>query len=320
MRGASGAPRFGCGARSGADGCLGMLSAEGGRFGGAVGASNRFLGAFSTGSGCRVGGIMSGALPGCLSFFASSCCGDSLKGVPSGDVVRLDGVCLRSFDFPCRESGVLPAALAGGSKPGVGFTNRSFLPLPGAVEAGAVLGFRGADAAGAGEWSFAGLSLPFPCVDAGVAAAGAVAMGREGAACGEPGGFANPAGDVGAIGADEADGARVWAAFSPGLLLGGGTFFGSSPFIFCFNSACIFGSETWSHPFSMTGLAIFSFTVFGATGAEAFCNVSGAATTNLSPSTLVIVLDLAAAFGSTLVSRSSVIRRIGLVEYWLNVL
>ena len=103
---------------------------------------------------------MSGAFSARLSFLASlSRIGASLKGVPSGEVVRLDGeFWRRSLGLLGIGAGVVPGILDDeGLKVGGGFANRSFPGFPGGVVAGPEVG-----AVGIGETPFSRLSLPLP--------------------------------------------------------------------------------------------------------------------------------------------------------------
>jgi hypothetical protein len=173
---------------------------------------------------------VSGAFSVRLSFFISlSRTAGSLKGVPSGEVVRLEGeLCWRSLGLLRVGAGLVPGAVAEeGLTEGAAFSPRSFLGLPGGVVAGLEAGLTGAAALGIGEALSARLSFPLSLsgAAAGLAAvAGAVeAAGLAGAA-----GLAPVAG----IGLPPAG-----AAFAFGVKLGGGTVLGSSFFIFSFSSA-----------------------------------------------------------------------------------
>ena len=136
-----------------------------------------------------------------LSFPASlSRIGVSLKGVPSGEVARLEG------EFCGRSPG--------------------FLGVDGGLEAGGIDGA----ALGIGEAFSKRLSFPFPLsgVSAGlVDVTGAVVAAAAGA------GVVPGAGAAG----EALAGLCAVSAFSRGLMVGGGTFLGSSLFIFCFSSA-----------------------------------------------------------------------------------
>src|ERR1043166_255003 len=219
----------------------------------------------------------------------------SLTGVPSGDVVRLDGALGCSLGLAGVRAGFASGAVADeGVSAGAGFSPRSFLFLPGGVIAGLLSELTGGT--GVGVASFWSLFL-----GCGVIAGLAGAAELTGLA---PAGLATAAGDVPAAGAagEAPAGLCAASALSRGLTFGGGTFLGSSLFIFCFRSACAFGSETPLQPCSTFGLSIFFLTIFGAIRFGAFSNLSGAATISLSPCTLVRPLDCAATLSSTLLS------------------
>lgn len=170
---------------------------------------------------------MSGAFSLGLSFFTSfSRMAGSLKGVPSGDVVRLEGVlCCRSLGLSRLGAGLVPGTVAGVTA-GSSFSSRSFLAFPGGVVAGLEAGLTGAAAVGMGE---AFLSLPFSLsgVMAGLAAAGAAVVA----------GLADPAGLAPGPAPEAGVALPAGAAFGFGVKLGGGTVLGSSFFIFSFSSA-----------------------------------------------------------------------------------
>ncbi len=83
--------------------------------------------------------------------------------------------------------------------------------------------------------------------------------------------------------------------------VGGGTFFKSSVFIFCFNS---FAFGTPVQPLSILSCVTFAFTLGGAIGFAGFCSLAGAATMSLSPCTFVKAPDFAAADRSAFSCRS----------------
>jgi hypothetical protein len=152
-------------------------------------------------------------------FFGSSGrAAGSLKGVPSGDVIRLDGeACLRSLGLFGVGAGLVPVEDEG-LRAGAGLSPRSFLGFPGGVVAGLEAGLtEGAAAVGIGEAFSRRLSFPLsgPGLADMAGATGAV-PGLVAAA-----GGALPAG----------------AAFAFGVKLGVETALGSSFFIFSFSSA-----------------------------------------------------------------------------------
>ncbi len=161
---------------------------------------------------------MSGAFSERLSFLGSSgAAAGSRKGVPSGEVTRLEGEGFwRSLGFLGVDAG-----LGAGSVDNEGLTAGTglspFLDFTGGVAAGLAAGLTGAAAVGIGEAS----SLPLSGVSAGLAAGAGAAVVA---------GLAEPAGLAPVAGAALAAG----AAF--GVKLGGGTVLGSSFFIFSFSS------------------------------------------------------------------------------------
>jgi hypothetical protein len=175
---------------------------------------------------------MSGAFSGDLSFLISwSRIGLSLTGVPSGDVAREFGCLLGLLGVT---AGFASGAVTEeGLTAGAGFSPRSFLDFTGGVVTGLAAGLTGA-AGGIGEGFSKRLSLAFGLsgVIAGLAGA-AVAAGLATA------GLPAAAGDVPGAGAtgEALAGFAAASALSRGLTLGGGTFLGSSLFIFCFKSA-----------------------------------------------------------------------------------
>src|SRR5207237_771975 len=146
------------------------------------------------------------------------------------------------------------------------FSFRLFLFFSGVV-AGLKAGVTDAAALGAGETASFRLFLPLSL--AGVADALAAAAGvlvAAGLALCAVAGLAVVAGVALALVAAGAVAAGLVSAFSEACTVGGGTDFGSSFFIFSFNSACAFGSLTRSHPCSTGACASFSLTTLGAIG------------------------------------------------------
>jgi len=162
----------------------------------------------------------------------------------------------------------------------------------------------------------AGLPFPRPLSNGAVGAVGELMPAGDAGgvpmAPGRPGRFPLSGPATGAVGAGEVmpaggtvgeipPGARP-AAAAP---VGGGMFFGFSVWIFCFNCAAL---ATPVQPFSIFGCATLVFTRGGAIAWTGLLILFGAATTSLSPWTLVIPPDLAAADRSTFACRSSLRR------------
>lgn len=149
---------------------------------------------------------MSGAFSARLSFLGSGCTAGSRKGVPSGEVTRLEGETFgRSPGFLGVDAGLVCGLVANeGLTAGAGVSPRSFLGFPGGVATGLSAGFTGAAAVGIGE-------------------TGAVVV----AGLAEPTGLAPVAGAALPAG----------AVFAFGVKLGVATALGSSFFILSFSSA-----------------------------------------------------------------------------------
>lgn len=164
-------------------------------------------------------------------------------------------VASRRLSFGCAGAGVATGvvAVAGaideeGATDETGFCVRASGRFAGGVESGVVAAAGAVEAAGAVAAGVAEVAALGAVTGAVVAAvAGAAVAPVAGAA------FGVGAGSV-----------LSRAAFT----VGGAMLFGFSVFIFCFSSACVFGSPV--QPRSKFGCAIFSFTTFGAIGAVGF--------------------------------------------------
>ena len=148
--------------------------------------------------------------------------------MPSGDVTRLDGAFGGSLGLLGVRAGFAPGAVAEeGLTAGAGFSPRSVLGFPGGVITGLAAGRTGATG-GIGE-GFSKRLFFIAGLTGAVVAAGLA----------ETAGLAAAAGVVPAAGAagEAPAGLCAAGALSWGLTFGGGTFLGSSLFIFCFKSA-----------------------------------------------------------------------------------